>query len=451
MLTKSLLLKHYKRRDIQEAMIKHAENKEIGMRYGDGFGKRPDILHYPQDILELALKGITSFHASEEVWENPLQISSALSKTELAEQRIGWDLVLDIDCAVFEYSRICAHLVIQFLNYCGVEAISCKFSGNKGFHIGVPFEAFPKQVNNTLTKELFPDAPRKIAAYVTENIKEALGNQILKYEDSDVSQIREKVNLPPEDLLRYEEDSMGNNVAKLRVDKFLEIDTILISSRHLYRMPYSFHEKSALVSVPLDPNKVLLFEKHMAKPESILTTMFPFLDRDVTESARRLLLQALDFEVKIEEERELPKKQYEEIEITSPITEEFFPDCIKSLLKPLEDGKKRALFILMNFLGKLGWNKDDIKTFIYEWNSKNPEPLREVYLRGQLSSFKPGAKLPPNCATEGYYQALGIACDKSHCQRLKNPVNYSLSRWRRHLRDIEEGRIEKKEDSQPTK
>ena len=52
MLTKSLLLKHYKRRDIQEAMIKHAENKEIGMRYGDGFGKRPDILHYPQDILE---------------------------------------------------------------------------------------------------------------------------------------------------------------------------------------------------------------------------------------------------------------------------------------------------------------------------------------------------------------------------------------------------------------
>ena len=29
-----------------------------------------DTLRYPKEILELALKGVTSFHASEELWDN---------------------------------------------------------------------------------------------------------------------------------------------------------------------------------------------------------------------------------------------------------------------------------------------------------------------------------------------------------------------------------------------
>ena len=44
-------------------------------------------------------------------------------------------------------------------------------------------------------------------------------------------------------------------MSKLDVEKFLEIDTVLISSRHLYRMPYSLHEKSGLVSLPINPGK----------------------------------------------------------------------------------------------------------------------------------------------------------------------------------------------------
>ena len=133
MLTKSTCLKFYKRKDIQEAIIEHAKNKEIGMQYGLGnFGKRPDILSYPRDVLELALQGVTSFHASEEVWSNPLSLNSSISKIELDDLRTGWDLVLDIDCKIMEYSRICADLIIKFLKYCEVKDISCKFSGNKG-------------------------------------------------------------------------------------------------------------------------------------------------------------------------------------------------------------------------------------------------------------------------------------------------------------------------------
>jgi len=111
----------------------------------------------------------------------------------------------------------------------------------------------------------------------------------------------------------------------------LDIDTVLISSRHLYRMPYSFHEKSGLVSLPIDPKQVLQFEKNMAAPENISDLGFTFLDRTVAEpSARDLLARALDFDVKIEEERQ-PKKTYQEIEIISQITEEFFPECIKKI------------------------------------------------------------------------------------------------------------------------
>ena len=438
MITKSISLKFFKRKDIQEEMVKHALNKEVGVRYGEGFGKRPDVLSYPRDVLELALQNVTSFHTSEERWSNPLSLSSNITKKELDELRIGWDLVLDIDCKIFEYSRICADLVVRFLKYNGVKDVSVKFSGNKGFHIGVPFEAFPKQVGNTLTKDLFPEAPKKIALYVTENIKKELAKRIMQLEGNDFSKIIEKTDSEKDKVVYYQKNEFGTEIPHLNVEPFLEIDTILISSRHLYRMPYSLHEKSGLVSLPIDPDKVMEFEKSMAKPDAILEPMFTFLDRDVSgESGRRLLVQALDFEVKLEEEREVEKK-YEEMKIESPITEEFFPPCVKKILAGIADGKKRGVFILMNFLGKLGWSKEEIKAYLLNWNKdKNRESLRDNYIFGQLSSFKAGDKLPPNCLNDAYYTGIGVCNPDGLCKRIKNPVNYTIVRWKSHLRDKE--------------
>ena len=436
MLSKSVTLKLYKRKDIQEILISHAKDKEVGMRYGDAFGKRPDVLTYPRDILELALQGITSLHASEERWSDPLALSSDLTKKELQELRIGWDLVLDIDCAQFEYSRICADLVIKFLYYCDVKDVSCKFSGNKGFHIGVPFEAFPQQIGDKLTKELFPEVPQKIAFYIKENIKDALSKKILEFENNDFSKIKKKVNLEQEEITRYEEDEFGSKIPKLNVEKFLQIDTVLISSRHLYRMPYSLHEKSGLISLPIDPRKVSSFEKEMAQPEKVLIPMFTFLDRNVSyESARRLLSQALDFEVKFQEKRESPR-EYEEINIESPLREEIFPPCMKLILNGMEDGKKRSVFILSNFLGKIGWNKQEIEAYLLKWNKeKNRNPLRENYIKSQMQHFKSGDKLPPNCSNEAYYKGLAVCKPDGLCARIKNPVNYTIIRWKSMLRD----------------
>ena len=107
-----LALRYYKKKEVQELLVHFAKDKEIGTRYKNGFGKRPDVLIYPSDVLELVKRGTTSFHCSEELWENPLDISKNSSRKELDELRSGWDLLLDIDCPVLGYSAICADLVL---------------------------------------------------------------------------------------------------------------------------------------------------------------------------------------------------------------------------------------------------------------------------------------------------------------------------------------------------
>ena len=444
MLTKSVILKFYKQPEMQKEIVEHAQNKEVGIRYGDQFGRRPDILSYPRDILELALQGATSVHASEELWSNPLALQSSLNRKELDQLRTGWDLVLDIDCAIMEYSRICADLVVKFLKYCEVKNISVKFSGNKGFHVGVPFEAFPKEISGKLTRDLFPEAPKKIAFYIKENIKEELGRRILQFEQNNFNDISKKVNVDKEKIkmaVKHRDSRWGEQeIETLDVEPFLAIDTVLISSRHLYRMPYSMHEKSGLVSLPIDPDQVLKFEKFMASPEKIIAPMFKFLDRKIeTESASRLLLQAYDFEVKSTEEKSA--REFEETTISSPVKEDFFPPCMKLLLQGLDDGKKRGIFCLTNFLGKIGWNKTEIELLIINWNNeKNREPLRTVYIKGQMSSFKPGERLPPNCSNEAYYLGIRICQPDGLCKRIKNPVNYTLLRWKSWLREREDNK-----------
>lgn len=508
-LDKSICLKFYKRKDIQEAIVEHAKNKEIGMRYNEFFGKRPDTLTYPKDVLELALNGLSSFHCSEELWSNPLNLSSTITKQEMETLRIGWDLVLDIDCPDWEFSKLTTHLFIKALAQNQVQDISCKFSGNKGFHIAVPYEAFPPEIAQTKVKHLFPELPRKISEYLLNHITTKyikIENDTIIFDNNypfTIAQLKEKFG-EKEFLIRkcseckkkittkksetthqtteficpkcdqkyqIEQDyvqcekchilmekietkntlcSCGSNTSTLHFEPstIIEIDTILISSRHLYRMPYSLHEKSGLVSIPIEPKNVLTFEKSTAKPENIplITTQSPtFIPRHniTAQSARYLLTQALDFKVKEEfaiEKKSLKKSPpYNELIIQSPITEEFFPPCIKRLLTGVEDGKKRGIFILTNYLGKIGWNKNDIEEFLANWNKeKNPQPLREVYLKSQLHHFIPNERLPPNCNNEGYYKSLNLCHPDSFCAKIKNPANYTLLKWKIHLEQSQE-------------
>jgi len=497
----SKLLKYYKRIEIQEAIVDSSTNREVGVRYGNGFGKRPDILVYPRDVLEFAKKRATSFHISEERWNNPLNISPELKQNEVEELRKGWDLVIDIDFTIWSVTKQIADAIVKALKQHDIKSISCKFSGNKGFHIGVPFEAFPEKVTvqgeTTETKLLFPDSTKRMVEYLVDyvdnkhndfelskrimedenfinylqeskkNIHEftskicsscgtlkktrqaqdlkaeficrSCGKSVIESADQEYKQCDKCKILMEKKILKIEDKckNCGSNTFRKKFN--LEIDTLLISSRHLYRSVYSLHEKSGLASVPVDPENVLQFEKEQADPEKVTISKFVFLDtRHVSaEEARKLIVSAFDFKpVFIEEEKE--KKQYSSFELeedSDKIPEEIFPPCIVKIFEGLKDGKKRAMFILLNFLKNMNWNYDEIEERMKEWNKKNAkkgEALRDNILLGHLRYHKQKKNkvLPPNCDNSAYFKDMRVCVPDELCARIKNPVNYSKRKAR---------------------
>ncbi len=175
---------YYLREDVRNAIVEHAQAREVGVRYGDSFGSRPDMISYPNDVTEFSRKGATSFHISEERWHNPLDLKVGMRKQDMDALRSGWDFIIDVDCPIWEYSKIITHLLTQALIAHGIDSVTVKFSGNKGFHIGVPFEAFPAEFQSKPMSAWFPEAPRKMAEYLvyyinSEEMGYALSKKIL--------------------------------------------------------------------------------------------------------------------------------------------------------------------------------------------------------------------------------------------------------------------------------
>jgi len=429
--TRSKIESYYSRREVQKAIYKSAQDKEIGIfcffentkKYG--FLKRPDVITSPADVYELVKKGATSFHFSEESWIDPLQLSSNSSRKDLDNIRKGWDLIIDIDTPLFETSKIAAKLIIDALRYHGVISVTCKFSGNNGFHIGVPFEAFPNQVYDKEVRNLFPEGPRLIAKYIKNMIREFLSEKLLSYKSQEELSVELGV-----DSSVLEEEGVFDPF------KVVDIDTILISSRHLCRMPYVFNEKSGLISIPIDPDKIMHFSKEEALPENVVVNKV-FLDRGNVghNEAKQLFISAYDEETistksiyNLENESVEVKKTYDEFVEVIPM--DCFPFCIKKILAGLDDGKKRALFILINFLRSSGYNKGMIEDIVKEWNLKNKEPLKEVYIKSQLRYAQQNEKrLPPNCESEAYYKGLNLCKPDSLCGNVKNPLAYAKIRY----------------------
>jgi DNA primase catalytic subunit len=391
---------YYSRQDIQKAIFNFSMGRETIPRYFEGFGKRPDSFQYPSEIFELAKKGATSFHCSEELWDDPLKLSTGMNEKQLDELRKGWDLLIDIDSKYFDYSKIMAELVVKMLKFHGVKGIGIKYSGSKGFHIIVPWKAFPEEINETKTKDMFPRYPRIILKYISERIRPELIKKITGLSTS------------------------NEYVRDVRASSEVIPDMILVSPRHLFRAPYSLHEKTALASVVIGEDDLKDFHPRDADPMKV--KIRNFLPECREGEASRLLVEALDWHKdsnpESEAEKEYKKTDYRPVKLEK-ISDEFFPPSIKKILRGLGDGRKRALFVLINLFRAIGMERDELEKRLYGWNAKNAVPLKDGYIKAQIMWSYRNKIVPPPNYDKDYYRGIGIIPTPEEL-KFKNPVNY---------------------------
>ncbi len=200
------------------------------------------------------------------------------------------------------------------------------------------------------------------------------------------------------------------------------LDIILVSPRHLFRMPYSLHEKTSLVSVVLNKSEIQGF--HPKDADYLKVKVKNFMPNPKEGEASELLLQALDWyeETKPSSETEKKSFEYKMVKLEN-LSEKMFPPSIKKILQGILDGKKRALFILLNLFRSVGMDKNELEKRIYEWNEKNKVPLKKGYIESQISWSYRNKIVPPPNFDKDYYNGIGIIPTDEE-MRYKNPLNY---------------------------
>ena len=413
MLSPSDVLDYYSREDVQSALLQLASQREVAGVFRNGaFGTRPNVILYPQDIMSMVRTGVVEFHSSLERWSNPMGLKS----DNYENLRTGWDLILDLDCKDFSHAKLAAGILYNTLQKHGLSSISLKYTGGKGFHLGVPWESMPSELNFRKTIGMFPDLARHMGLYLKEQVREELESGLLKLHN-------------PEQLAELSEKPIESIVTDDGIDPFqiVDIDPVLISPRHLFRMPYSLNKGTGYASLPLNIRDLDEFEKKHASPRGLRVRKL-FLSPGEPGEASALVAETADWW------SIWKKKQKRKTEImvrsTERIPEKLFPPCIKNISLGISDGRKRSVHILLNFLRSCGWNWHDTENFIYDWNNRNKPPLSETYVRGQVRWQKMRKKTmpPPNCNHQGYYGSFGVCRPDETCghqaMTVKNPAVY---------------------------
>ena len=428
-------------------------------------------------------------------------------EADVNDLRDGWDLLVDIDSKYFEVAKYAAISIIDSLESHGIKNYRAKFSGNKGFHIIVPWEAFPKEINGQETAKMFPGIPRIIVGYLMDNCKDKLEKYLkgdgelwnslkgsanigvrcenckniansyylitltcsscstkqqlrrgitdVESSDKDSSFIngkqrkcvqcssliskssKEKVYFCEESECKRinlnSKDSPGafSNEALPDIYEQLGLDVILVSPRHLFRAPYSLHEKTSLSSAVVDKSEIIGFKHADADPMRVIPK--PFLPVAFPDEAKRLVVDSLDWFAKNKKADEgsskTPslynggKKEFKEVVIDR--SKLVYAPVIEEILKGLGDGRKRGLFILINYFKSLNFSEEEVVKLVNDWNKKNKKPLRDGYVSSQVSwSYKQKKLLPPNY-DKPHYKGIGITPTSDELKS-KNPVSYTI-------------------------
>lgn len=407
---KEAVLAYYSRPEIQEALLEGAKDREVvGVFRRGEFDQRPNTLIYPQDILTQVKRGAVEFHSSVERWTNPLTI----------KDRSGFDLILDLDCTTTGHGKQAALTLCTVLEDHGISSTSIKFTGGSGFHLGIPWESLPQEIGLKPTASLFPDIARHVASYIREQMRAPLAHALLG-------------NETPQELAQAVEKPLAKIETKDSIDPFqvVDIDSVLLSPRHLYRMAYSLNRKTFLASIPLTREELESFDLKRAQP-SLIKPKHTFLSHGKEGEANLLFTKGLDWYARQEKEKKPSRRRIS----FRKVPESHFPPCVKNIKAGLKEGRKRSLFALIRFLSTMKWTWDEIELFLKDWNQRNIPPLPVQTITSSLRYYRDKKTFPPpNCSQKGWFQDFGVCKPDRVCvapENIKNPVNYPFRLQRR--------------------
>ena len=181
------------------------------------------------------------------------------------------------------------------------------------------------------------------------------------------------------------------------------------------------------VSVPIHKNKVIDFNIEQAKPDSVDTRLDFFDIHPQKDEAASLFIRAYDaFQAEDKKDTESADvKSFTPVNLPLDLTK--LPPCIKIMLNGLSDGRKRSIFILVNFLRSIGRTKEEITSFLIDWNTRNKPPLKQNLIIQQVEyAFSGKSYPPPNCDAKGYYKFFNVCFPDQTCRLIKNPFSYYI-------------------------
>jgi len=398
------VLEYYSNGRIIDELVKGAKGREVAGALWDGrFDQRPNILQYPSDVVQMARKGVTSFHYSVEHWSNPM----ALTNENYQKLRTGWDMIIDIDSKLgLDESKLAAELICNLLRKYNITP-GVKFSGRRGFHICIPWGLFPNELDYKALEKMYPEVPRIIAGFVRDKIRDELLHELVKSRGAGtlIESIGDASELDPFYFVEVEKD-WGN--------------------RHMFRAPYSFNEKTWLVSVPILHTEIKSFDPKDAEFDKVLANSHPEFFAAAGD-ATSLITDAMDWHAL--RKKDEPKKEAPKIRWEKRVSEELFPPCIKLILGGLDDGKKRSIFTLVNFLRMMNWTPEEIEQRVIEWNMKNRPPLPSALIMSTIRYHEQRTLTPANCFNDQFYVAFGVCrpddiCKKMNLKKTSNPIAY---------------------------
>jgi hypothetical protein len=366
------------------------KNSEIGFRKLGGNFRRN--LFYDPNLIESEFEKMSKTGKLFEIHNSVEKYYDIVNEFK-NDFVYAYFFVLDIDINSLRLSSFFAEKIYEMLKNINP---NIKFSGNKGFHI-----FFEKD------KE---DISEKIEDYriILNKLKSNIFNSILRDEEGyfydDIELFREFLKALN---LKSIKELKENNY------NIIPIDSMVLSSRHLIRSPYSINLKSKqkyreyLVSGFISPDEVSEFIT-MNEDEIIqyLKDNFSMSNINIEENLKlykddynqqeiKKFLQNyekdLKFKKKIDKVKKVKRKAFKPVNIN--LMKQTIPKRIKRILEGgIVDGRKRAFFILTTFFanynGKPLVSFEKFEEIIKEWNKRNVKPFKENELRSMLKQAK---------------------------------------------------------------